>query len=86
MPGVPISFAYCKECIHAGAHPWWAVVANTAQLGGLHLAADWWVALVERTCEHLGKTRAEFNAAVAVEIEAQREMLERQPEQRKETT
>jgi hypothetical protein len=67
MPGVPISFAYCKDCLRANAHPYAIVVANTAMLGGMDGAAPWWVQLVEDTLAHLGKTRAEFDASVLAE-------------------
>jgi hypothetical protein len=68
VPGVPYSAAYCASCIKANAHPWWLVVANTADIGGLDDAADWWVEIVEATCTHLGKTMDEFNREVAQAI------------------
>lgn len=69
MPGIPASFAYCKECIQANAHPYAIVVAYTAMLtqepqASLSDTAPWWQQLVADTLARLGKTRAEFDAAV----------------------
>ncbi len=69
MPGVPASFAYCKGCLKANAHPYPIVVANTAMLGGLEQAAPWWQQLVHDTLTHLGKTREEFEASVRADME-----------------
>ena len=68
VPGVPISCAYCVDCFNANAHPWGIVVANTACLGGLQYAAYWWKDIVYSTCTHLGKTKEEFEKAVAESI------------------
>ncbi|PWK81694.1 hypothetical protein C8D88_116105 [Lentzea atacamensis] len=68
IPGMPISVAYGRECLKANAHPWWALVGNTALLGGLDQAADWWQDMVRDTCRRLGKTLVEFNREVAEEI------------------
>lgn len=64
VPGVPISVAYCKECVQANAHPWRILVANTSCIGKLEDCADWWKRMVEDTCKHLGKTLEEFNKEV----------------------
>ena len=64
VPGIPISCAYCEECLKVNAHPWWILVANTSCIGGLKNAADWWKKMVEDTCKHLGKTIDEFNSEV----------------------
>ena len=64
MPSVPISFAYGRKCIDANAHPYWALVANTALGGGLKNTADWWKWMVTDTCNYLGKTLEEFNEEV----------------------
>ena len=60
MPGVPMSFAYCLECLKADAHPYFAVVANTACIGGLSHAGEWWIELINATLKHLGKTPEQF--------------------------
>jgi hypothetical protein len=64
VPGVPISVAYCRECLEANAHPWGIVIANTVCVGGLEHAADWWKEIVKDTCKHLGKSLDDFNAEV----------------------
>jgi hypothetical protein len=64
VPGVPYSAAYCQECLTADAHPWHALVANTACVGGLENSAIWWQEIVNHTLKHLGRTLEEFNADV----------------------
>lgn len=68
MPGVPISFAYCKDCLKANAHPYAIVAANTAMIGGMAQAAPWWQQLVDDTLQHLGKPRELFDSDVALEM------------------
>lgn len=68
VPGVPISVAYGPICLAANAHPYPIIVSNTAVIGGLDQAADWWVEMVEDTLRHLGKDREAFQAQVRVEI------------------
>lgn len=64
IPGVPMSCAFCAECLEANAIPWWAAVANTACCGGLGNTAPWWRHIVFCTCNHLGKSLAEFTNEV----------------------
>lgn len=66
MPGVPGSFAYCDACLQANAHPYGVMVANTAMIGGLAEAADWWQRIVDDTLAHLGIERDAFLQDVAV--------------------
>ncbi len=68
MPGVPVSVAYCRACLDANAHPWHLVVANTALIGGLDEAADWWKELVDATIKHLRRPRSKFDDDVAAEM------------------
>lgn len=70
MPAVAISMAYCQRCLDANAHPWELLVANTAMIGGYEEAADFWRQMIEDTCRHLGKSRAEFDAEVCAFFEA----------------
>ena len=65
IPGVPMSVAYCRECLEANAHPWWALVANTICINGLENADDGWKGMVYDTCKRLHKTLEEFNKEVA---------------------
>lgn len=64
MPGIPMSFAYGRQCLQANAHPIEIVVGNTALMGGMDGAAEWWWELVSDTLAHLGIGRAEFNIMV----------------------
>jgi len=75
VPAVPISCAYCKECLEANAHPWWVLVANTACCGGLSYTADWWKLMVEDTCKHLGKTLEQFEEDVEKSLKEESEFL-----------
>ena len=68
VPSVPYSAAYGQKCLDANAHPWFILVANTACIGGLDKAAEFWKEMVECTCKHLGKTIEEFNLAVAESV------------------
>lgn len=65
IPGFPMSAAYCRACLEAGAHPLWALTVNTALLGGMEHAAPWWVDMVERTLAHLDYPRESFDTDVA---------------------
>lgn len=67
VPGVPVSMAYCQECLSANAHPWGILVANTACVGSFADSADWWKKMVYDTIAHLGSeyTLARFLDDVA---------------------
>lgn len=69
VPCVPMSVAYCKECLEANAHPWWVLVANTVCINGLENAHDAWKKMVTDTCKHLGRTLEEFNQEVKETLE-----------------
>lgn len=64
VPGVPISMAYGRDCLEANAHPYGILVANTALVGGLDRAGDWWIEMVDATLLHLHKTRVDFDRDV----------------------
>ena len=68
VPGVPYSAATGRNCLEAGAIPYWVAVANTAAVGGLDEATDWWCDMVTATLTHLGTDRAQFDADVAEAI------------------
>lgn len=80
IPGIPMSIAWCRPCLDAGAIPMWAAVANTAMCGGLDHAANWWQQLVADTLAYFDISIHDFNAMVAKEIvefeEAERKYLE----------
>ena len=64
VPMVPMSCAYCSECLRVNAHPWGVLVANTICIGGLDQANEEWKQMVQDTCTHLGRTLEQFNLAV----------------------
>ena len=68
IPSVPVTVAYCSECLQANAHPWFILISNTACCGGLEHMADFWRKMVTDTCKHLNKTLDEFNADVVKDI------------------
>ena len=74
IPFIPMSVAYCQECLSANAHPWWALVANQACIRDpLEDSHPEWQQMVADTCAHLGKTREQFDADVAESIAKEQE-------------
>jgi hypothetical protein len=55
-----MSCGFCSECHLVGAIPYFLLVANTAAVGGLEHAAQWWVQTVEFTLDYLDKPREAF--------------------------
>ena len=68
LPGIPISIAWCSKCLAANIIPIWAAIANTACIGGMNGAADWWKELIERSLVYHNYSREQFEANVAHEI------------------
>lgn len=68
VPGVPMSVAYCTDCLRANAHPYEIMVINTALCGGYDHSSEWWQQMVDDTLAHLGKTREQFDRDVEVEM------------------
>lgn len=65
IPFIPMSVAYCRECLNANAHPWWALVGNQSIIGDpLETTHPEWQRMVHDTCAHLGKTVEDFNRDV----------------------
>ncbi len=64
VPGVPISVAYCKECLQANSHPMYVLVGNTACVGGLEYANEGWKQVVMDSLKHQSKTLEWFNEQV----------------------
>lgn len=82
VPGVPMSCAYCAECLAAGAHPWVIVVTNTALAGErLEDTVPWWQELAHATMKHLGKTREEFDVDVASSLKLMTDWCEQDLEE-----
>ena len=65
VPGVPMSAAYCAECLRLNSHPMYILIANTACCGGLECCADWWREMVTASLLYQNKTLEWFNAEVA---------------------
>jgi len=64
VPMVPMSMAYCKECLEANNHPMAVLVANTACIGGLDNANDCWKQMVLDSLRRQNKTLDWFNSEV----------------------
>lgn len=75
VPGVPYSAAYGRECLHANAHPYGILIANTAMIvwgyvdgdvdDPLANTADWWQQMVRDTLRHLDLSEEDFRREVA---------------------
>lgn len=76
VPGVPISCAYCTECIKVNSHPMWALIANTVCCGSLDTCADWWKEMVYASLKHQNKTLEWFNQAVITREQEMNSMLD----------
>jgi hypothetical protein len=60
----PSSHAVCRPCYRAGAEPWAAIVA-TATILDLDLCESWVRDVVDASIVAAGRTRADYDAAVA---------------------
>lgn len=65
IPGIPMSVAYCKDCLEKDSHPLWALIANTACCNDLEHCAEWWKEIVRHSLKAQGKTIEWFNGEVA---------------------
>lgn len=68
VPMVPMSVAYCRECLEANSHPMYVLIANTAGAGGLEHANEAWKQMVMDSLKHQGKTLGWFNEQVEIGI------------------
>lgn len=65
VPGIPMSIAWCRDCINADAIPYELCVTNTALIGGRENAAEWWLeGVVTPTLKYFNKTLEQFDADV----------------------
>ncbi len=64
VPGVPISVAYCRECLKANSHPMYVLIANTVCAGGLENTIEEWKQMVLDSLRYQGKTLEWFNEQV----------------------
>lgn len=60
IPFIPMSIAWCQDCINANVIPYWAAVANTACCDGLDNTNEEWKEWVKRTLKYFNKTDKEF--------------------------
>ncbi len=77
LPLIPYSAGYCLPCLHSGAIPLWAAVANTAMIGGMSNANSMWYEVVHDTLRHLNLTCEQFDALVSDQIERDIAMMQR---------
>lgn len=73
VPGVPLSIAWCSDCLKSGAIPYDVAVANTACCGGLDQCNEAWRAIVDATLHYFKKSLDEFTADVQADIKAMQE-------------
>lgn len=70
IPGIPMSIAWCRECLEADVIPYWAAVSNTAccmltpDHDVLHGTNEEWKALVTRSLAYHKKTMEQFEKDV----------------------
>lgn len=70
ITGMPMSIAWCEDCLKVDIVPYWSAVSNTAVCDGWDNCAEWWQEIVKNTLEYFGKTRAEFEQDVTEDIKA----------------
>lgn len=75
LPGMPMSIAWCTKCLQAEVIPIWAAISNTACIGGMNDAAQWWIELIERSLKYHNYSRDQFDANVAHEIATMDQIL-----------
>lgn len=78
IPGMPMSIAWCQECLESGVIPYWAAVSNTALVGSYENSAEWWKELVDLTLKKFNKTMEEFTVDVTADIENMNRYFEEQ--------
>lgn len=73
IPMVPMSAAYCRECLEANSHPMFILIANTVCVSGLEHANEPWKRMVMDSLKHQGKTLGWFNEQVQEGIKSMSE-------------
>lgn len=68
VPAIPISVAYCQECLDANSHPLDLLIANTAMCGGFNETNEMWQEIVTDSLRNQGKTLEWFNEQVAKDM------------------
>ena len=60
VPMVPYSARTCRDCLKAGAIPYWIATANTDIAGGWDNCIDEWKDVVNDTLKHLNIPMEQF--------------------------
>lgn len=68
IPGVPMSIAWCSDCLQADVIPYEIAVANTACCGGWSHCNPEWRQLVRTTLVYFNKSCSTFLADVQAEL------------------
>ena len=77
--GVPMSHAYCQECISLRREDWGTLLARGFSLTR-ETAADWFHDLIMTSCAYYGKTEGEYWAEVKqLEKDYENEMSTKRP-------
>lgn len=71
VPGVPMSCAYCRECLDANAHPVQVLAGVAWQCDGLTNTVPEFQEMVACTLRHLGVAQQRFDEMVTqIDIDA----------------
>jgi hypothetical protein len=76
LPGIPMTCGFCRQCFAVGAIPYWVLVANTAAIGGLSQAAEWWAKDVEFTLGWLSISEEDFLQDVTKALQAEEDQID----------
>ena len=68
IPYVPISVAFCQECLNANSYPLSILIANTACCNGIENCNEDWKNMIYDSLRHQNKTIEWFNEEVAKSI------------------
>ena len=68
MPGMAMSLAICGSCRSQDIYPLWALLANTALIGGMRNAATFWYEMVHSSLPFYGITCEQFDVMVDEDI------------------
>lgn len=68
IPFMPMSIAWCQDCLEAGAIPYNMAVWNTSMIGSYDLSNEGWKEIVDKTILYFNKSKEQFDADVAKEL------------------
>ncbi len=69
VPAMPVSAAYCLDCLKINNHPISLLIINTALIGGLDQGAEFWKDMVMSSLKAQDKTLEWFNEEVKKDME-----------------